>query len=619
MKKWVPLLICFTPVLWIWGAEILLNRSTTIVTGTVTDGAEPVAEARVRVQGSSEFVLTNETGHFTLPVDMDSGRFVKITSGKEGWYNAGASLIVGDTAAITMEELPSGDSFFYEFKSASECFACHSTLLSQWQQSKHAVAATNPMLLQIYNGIDVDGNTGIAPGFKLDYPNQGGDCADCHAPAAALLNPGNMDLNDVHLIGGPPMQGVFCDFCHKVQTVEVNYNTGVNGSIFLQRPPPGAQRDINIGPFDDVTTPWMGGTYSEVYTKSAFCSSCHQYKNKNDVLVDDTYDSWAASSYAANGTQCQDCHMKPWADSIFVGGIGIADAVKRDPARIYNHLFTGASSPEFQARAAAMAVESEMADDTLFVRAMVTNKGAGHNIPNGVSFRNILLTVSAQNNNVPLIQTSGDTIPHFGGVGDLAEGNYSGTPGKGFALVTRDGKNGEWPVPNWLATEIFYDSRISPQHTDTTEYKFLLSGSNDVSVSVKLLYRGVYKPWADVKGWDLRENMMADTTFSLPLTVISEPRQLPTQFALDQNYPNPFNPTTNIGFAISDFGFVELKIYDISGRLVKTLVKENRGAGVYAVQWDATNDFGQRVASGIYLYKLQATDFVQVKKMILLK
>ena len=95
--------------------------------------------------------------------------------------------------------------------------------------------------------------------------------------------------------------------------------------------------------------------------------------------------------------------------------------------------------------------------------------------------------------------------------------------------------------------------------------------------------------------------------------------QLPQAFALNQNYPNPFNPTTNIEFAISNFGFVELKVYDTVGRLVKTLVNENRDAGIYSVQWDATNDFGQRIASGIYLYKLQAADFVQVKKMILLK
>ncbi len=90
-------------------------------------------------------------------------------------------------------------------------------------------------------------------------------------------------------------------------------------------------------------------------------------------------------------------------------------------------------------------------------------------------------------------------------------------------------------------------------------------------------------------------------------------------FRLHQNYPNPFNPTTNIGFTISDFGFVELSIYDISGRLVKTLMNESRQAGEYSVQWDATNAVGEKVASGVYFYRLKAGSFVETRKMLLIR
>ncbi len=109
---------------------------------------------------------------------------------------------------------------------------------------------------------------------------------------------------------------------------------------------------------------------------------------------------------------------------------------------------------------------------------------------------------------------------------------------------------------------------------------------------------------------------------SLPKVVVNDEADvaaLPQVFVLEQNYPNPFNPTTNIGFRMSDVGFVQLAIYDITGQLVRTLVNEHRAAGNYTVSWDATNDFGAKVASGVYLYKLQAADFVQVKKMVLLK
>jgi hypothetical protein len=89
---------------------------------------------------------------------------------------------------------------------------------------------------------------------------------------------------------------------------------------------------------------------------------------------------------------------------------------------------------------------------------------------------------------------------------------------------------------------------------------------------------------------------------------------LPKEMQLQQNYPNPFNPKTNIRFRISDFGFVSLKIFDVFGREVTTLVSENKQPGEYVVEWNA-ND----VSNGVYYYRLQAGTFTDVKKMLLLK
>ena len=93
----------------------------------------------------------------------------------------------------------------------------------------------------------------------------------------------------------------------------------------------------------------------------------------------------------------------------------------------------------------------------------------------------------------------------------------------------------------------------------------------------------------------------------------------PKSFALLPNYPNPFNPSTNIGFQIADFGFIDLKIYNIAGRLVKTVVHEKREAGVYSVQWDATNNFGEKVASGIYLVALRFERQQLTQKVLLIR
>jgi len=89
---------------------------------------------------------------------------------------------------------------------------------------------------------------------------------------------------------------------------------------------------------------------------------------------------------------------------------------------------------------------------------------------------------------------------------------------------------------------------------------------------------------------------------------------LPSIYMLKQNYPNPFNPSTNINFTLPNAEFVTLKIYDILGREVTTLINEEMNAGNYTKIWDAKN-----LSSGVYFYKLQAGKFSETKKMILKK
>jgi minor extracellular serine protease Vpr len=94
---------------------------------------------------------------------------------------------------------------------------------------------------------------------------------------------------------------------------------------------------------------------------------------------------------------------------------------------------------------------------------------------------------------------------------------------------------------------------------------------------------------------------------------------LPGSFVLKQNYPNPFNPSTNIEYSLATVNQVALKIYNVTGQQIKTLVNKTQKAGTYTIQWDGTNDTGQYVASGIYYIKLKASQFVQTRKMVLMR
>ncbi len=93
----------------------------------------------------------------------------------------------------------------------------------------------------------------------------------------------------------------------------------------------------------------------------------------------------------------------------------------------------------------------------------------------------------------------------------------------------------------------------------------------------------------------------------------------PRKFDLFQNYPNPFNPTTEIKYQIPYTSMVRLKIFNILGQLIKTLVNSDQRAGNYQVRWNGTNNYGEKVSSGIYIYRIESGNFISNKKMILLK
>jgi len=94
---------------------------------------------------------------------------------------------------------------------------------------------------------------------------------------------------------------------------------------------------------------------------------------------------------------------------------------------------------------------------------------------------------------------------------------------------------------------------------------------------------------------------------------------IPFQYVIHQNYPNPFNPITTLRYDLPEDGLVNITIYDMLGREVRTLVNTTQDAGFKSVIWNATNDYGKPVSAGVYLYQIQAGEFVQTRKMVLLK
>ncbi|RCK73941.1 MAG: Cell surface protein [Ignavibacteriae bacterium] len=112
----------------------------------------------------------------------------------------------------------------------------------------------------------------------------------------------------------------------------------------------------------------------------------------------------------------------------------------------------------------------------------------------------------------------------------------------------------------------------------------------------------------------IESGFLVDTLFRSLLVGVQEELQMPSVFELHQNYPNPFNPNTTIRFEIPKTTHVTLKIYNVLGQEVAELVNEEMKPGTYNINWNPLN-----IASGIYLYRLKADDFLKTNKMILLR
>ncbi|MBT5876108.1 MAG: hypothetical protein HOH43_21960 [Candidatus Latescibacteria bacterium] len=566
------------------------------VDGVVTDGRTPIDGARVRVHGQIDFTVTDSEGRFSLSSPVDALGAVVVTAGKMGWINGGVKITASTSfTTIVLEKLPDDDDPDYEFitphkslvdlrhnepklnslrvKSHAKfkescnlchfeptCYLCHRDIYNQWSQSHHAQAVTNPWLQDMYNGTDAEGNENVGPGFRIDFPDEEGECADCHAPTAALKAPGKTDLKVVYnrgivaypieigyksfeqkererQAGSVDATGIHCDFCHKIKNVEVNDRAGVNGAIEMHRLTlKDEKREAEgrlpmifaYGPYDDVinfspvsnaavTSP-MVASYNPIYTQSEYCSSCHQHQNEFGMPFMDTYREWEASVYNEAGIECQSCHMKPDYDlgrGTFVNG----DAEKfwtpveaRDLSTVKRHDFLGGAE-EMVKNSATLAISAVADTSGISVDISIKNVSAGHHLPSGITLRNMLLLVTATDaTGDTLAYTGSERVPDYGGIGAMEDGNYAGYPGRGFALIFGDDEGNE-QVMDWQATRIVSDTRIPAKEVDQSAYRFVLSNPNQpISIHTKLIYRRAFKELADEKKWELIDITVAEDT-----------------------------------------------------------------------------------------------------------
>ena len=206
------------------------------------------------------------------------------------------------------------------------------------------------------------------------------------------------------------------------------------------------------------------------------------------------------------------------------------------------------------------------------------------------------------NNNIPIVcpvvpvELSSFEAVAAVGVVELRWTTQTEIENLGFDILRSNKKNGEYVKVNEKL--IAGAGNSSKQH----EYEFV-----DEDVKSGEIY------WYKLRDIDFAGN----TTLSDPIWV--KVKASPKKYTLRQNYPNPFNPTTTIAFDLKEAGKVKLVVYNISGQKVRTLVADHKAAGRHTITWDAKDDAGQNLPSGVYLYKLEAADFTLTRSMVFMK
>jgi len=203
-------------------------------------------------------------------------------------------------------------------------------------------------------------------------------CLNCHAPTVRLLQ-------DYATQTPILTEGVTCDFCHSVRSVDLD-SPGDKIELTVGR--------VKYGPLKNAQSSAHEIVESKLHKSSVFCASCHEYRNEYGVAILETYSEWKASSYADEGKQCQDCHMPT------VPGRTVASntlAVPREKVNLHN--VSGSHDMEKVREAVSMEILSaEWLDDRkISVRIRVSNVGGGHCFPTGLPKHRGVLKVSLRN------------------------------------------------------------------------------------------------------------------------------------------------------------------------------------------------------------------------------
>jgi hypothetical protein len=313
-----------------------------------------------------------------------------------------------------------------EFQLSYSCADCHQDRYNEWTRSMHALSMDDPIFEAAY-----------LRALQSD-PKYRSFCLTCHSPTTRITN-------DFNLTKSISIEGITCSFCHSVTGVE-NNNYSFNPDNPMQ------------GPYTDSKTDAHASVYSQLHTKSEFCAGCHEF-SINGVPISSTYTEWKEGPYAAEGEQCQDCHMESKT------GAAATNGTIRD--KVYQHFWYGGHTGQFLANVFQINSSIEKTGNRVKVTLNITNNGVGHMIPSGLPSRKVVLDFNATDK-------QGREI-------------FSGQ--KVYAKTIVDQYNNE-VYDFWKAVAVAKDNRFKPKETRTEVFEFdAPDGTGEINIQASLTYQ----------------------------------------------------------------------------------------------------------------------------------
>jgi len=360
-----------------------------------------------------------------------------------------------------------------DFDLPEDCGECHEQIHRQWEGGMHANAWKDPAYTALHR-IASQETKGMVDRY----------CIGCHAPLAVLAGEEGGNVSQIS------QKGVQCDFCHTVAG-----SKGIGNTALISSP-----GSIKRGPFPDSRSPAHETAFSELHTQAEFCGACHDvYHPLNGLPLEKTYTEWYQGPYRVRGIKCQDCHMTPGITG-FQANPGNAGVGAPDREHIWTHNIVGANASmasllgfprhrqlaEERLRSAAkleiIAPLTARAGEILFLQVKVSNTGAGHYLPTGLTeSREMWLEAIVRDPTGRPIYSSGQVDEK----GMIDEGTVI------YHTVFADAKGKPVGARVWEADHLLWDHRIPPLGYALERFKLQLPEETKgrYRIEARLLYR----------------------------------------------------------------------------------------------------------------------------------